>query len=54
VVFGGPTVADLDRLPYTDNVVKETLRLYPPIGRIGRRPVRDLDPLALGKDTACC
>ena len=49
-----PTVADLERLPYTDSVVKETLRLYPPIGRIGRRPVRDLDPLALGKDTACC
>jgi cytochrome P450 len=52
VVFWGPTVADLDRLPYTDSVVKETLRLYPPIGRIGRRPVRDLDPLALGKDAA--
>jgi cytochrome P450 len=49
-----PGVADLDRLPYTDAVVKETLRLYPPIGRIGRRPVRDLDlePPALRKDTA--
>jgi cytochrome P450 len=55
-VLGGrePGVADLDRLPYTDAVVKETLRLYPPIGRIGRRPVRDLDlePPALRKDTA--
>jgi cytochrome P450 len=55
-VLGGrePTVADLARLPYTDGVVKETLRLYPPVGRIGRRPVRDvdLDPPALGKDTA--
>jgi cytochrome P450 len=49
-----PGVADLDRLPYTDAVVKETLRLYPPIGRIGRRPIRDLDldPPALRKDTA--
>jgi cytochrome P450 len=55
-VLGGrePEVADLDRLPYTNAVVKETLRLYPPIGRIGRRPVRDLDldPPALRKDTA--
>jgi cytochrome P450 len=55
-VLGGrePGVADLDRLPYTNAVVKETLRLYPPIGRIGRRPVRDLDlePPALRKDTA--
>jgi cytochrome P450 len=48
-----PGVADLERLPYTNAVVKETLRLYPPIGRIGRRPVRDLDlPPALRKDTA--
>jgi len=47
-------VADLERLPYTHSVVKETLRLYPPIGRIGRRPIRDLDldPPALRKDTA--
>jgi cytochrome P450 len=56
VVLAGrePSVADLERLPYTDAVVKETLRLYPPIGRIGRRPVRDLDldPPTLRKDTA--
>lgn len=30
-------------LAYTDMVVREALRLYPPIGRIGRRPVEDLD-----------
>jgi len=49
-----PMVADLERLPYTDSVVKETLRLYAPIGRIGRLPIRDLDldPPALRKDTA--
>jgi cytochrome P450 len=36
------------------DLASETLRLYPPIGRIGRRPVRnvDLDPPVLGKDTA--
>jgi cytochrome P450 len=44
-VLGGrlPSVEDLEQLPYTDAVVKETLRLYPPIGRIGRRPLRDLE-----------
>lgn len=49
-----PGVADLDGLEYTGSVVKEALRLYPPIGRIGRRPVRDLDlgPPLLPKDTA--
>ena len=29
-------------LPFTDMVIREVLRLYPPIGRIGRRPIEDL------------
>jgi cytochrome P450 len=44
-VLGGrePRAADSFCLPYTEMVVKETLRLYPPIGRIGRRPIHDVD-----------
>lgn len=44
-VLGGrkPGAADLAALRYTEMVVNEALRLYPPIGRIGRRPVRDVD-----------
>lgn len=34
-----PTVADLPRLPYTEMVVKETMRLYPPAWIIGREAV---------------
>jgi cytochrome P450 len=47
-----PVPDDLDRLVYTDMVVKETLRLYPPIGRIGRRPARgiELDGVTLERD----
>jgi cytochrome P450 len=47
-----PVPDDLDRLVYTDMVVKETLRLYPPIGRIGRRPTRgiELDGVTLERD----
>ncbi len=36
-----PTFADLSRLPYTRQVVMETLRLYPPAYAIGRRALED-------------
>ncbi len=40
-VLGGrlPTVADVDRLPYTTRVVTESMRLYPPAWLVGRRAV---------------
>ena len=41
--FRDPKPEDLGNLPYTDAVVRETLRLYPPVGRIGRRPLRDIE-----------
>lgn len=43
-VLGGrtPRFADLRALPYTLQVVKETMRLYPPAYVLGRRAVRDV------------
>jgi len=42
-VLGGraPTFKDLGQLTYTRNVFAESMRLYPPVWLMGRRPVRD-------------
>jgi cytochrome P450 len=47
-VLGGrvPTPADLPQLVYTDTVLRESMRLYPPVWVIGRRA---LAPFRLGE-----
>ena len=44
-VLGGstPTVGDLSRLIFTQSVVRESMRLYPPAWMIGRESVRDCE-----------
>src|SRR5690242_8349849 len=44
-VLGGaaPTLADLPRLPYTEMVIKESMRLFPPAWGIGRRAIHDFE-----------
>ncbi|MFN7210204.1 MAG: cytochrome P450 [Aggregatilineales bacterium] len=43
-VLGGkpPTLADLPNLPYTEMVIKEAMRLYPPAGGIPRMALTDV------------
>jgi cytochrome P450 len=38
-----PSIEDLSRLPYTEMVLKESMRLYPPAWGFGRRPIRDFE-----------
>jgi cytochrome P450 len=38
-----PAPADLPRLPYTEMVIKESMRLYPPAWGVGRRAIHDFE-----------
>lgn len=38
-----PTAADLPNLPYTDMLIREVLRLYPPAPGFAREPIEDVD-----------
>jgi cytochrome P450 len=37
------TLADLQRLPYTQKVMKESMRMYPPAWLLGREAIRDTE-----------
>jgi cytochrome P450 len=54
-VLGGrmPTLEDLRRLPYTEMVIKESMRIYSPVPSIGRQAIEDvqLNDLTIPKDT---
>ncbi len=38
-----PTMADLQRLPYTEMIAKESMRLYPPAYALGREAVKECE-----------
>lgn len=37
-----PTLADLANLPYTEQIIKESMRLYPPAWGFGRQPIEEV------------
>ena len=38
-----PVLADLKQLPYTNLIIKEAMRLYPPAPGVARQPIEDVD-----------
>ncbi|MBX3012211.1 MAG: cytochrome P450 [Caldilineaceae bacterium] len=38
-----PTLRDLAQLPYSEQVIKEAMRLYPPAGGVTRQPLHDVE-----------
>lgn len=51
-----PTLRDLAQLPYSEQVIKEAMRLYPPAGGVTRQPLHDITlggyPVAKGSTVA--
>lgn len=51
-----PTMADLAQMPYSEQVIKEAMRLYPPAGGVTRQPLHDIIlggyPIAKGSTVA--